>query len=233
MISGISNSQIALINFKKGTKTNLSAYLIFKSEKYCDTFHHSFHATARAQGLGDILNPKFHPKYSNTSTQLLFSEQQPFMYSVLVVTLQTERGKELTKEFEDDTQQILAQLHEYHTKSEMAQHETVELTTYITNLRLTDTWKAATQQFLTYFKKKLCLLDSLVEESDKIPETTCIVFLQQAVKSIPDLCQVHVMDTVWRLASKRLVLSAHSATKAVMTCSKVLPTTTVLWSTQL
>ena len=51
------------------------------------------------------------------------------MYSILVATLQSERGKELTQEHEGDAQQILTELHEYHTKSEMAQHENVELTT--------------------------------------------------------------------------------------------------------
>ena len=119
----MSNSQITLINFKKGTKRDLSANPTFKSEKYC----YSFHTAARTQGLGDILDPKFHPKHSNTSTELLFNEQQSFMCSVLVVTRQTERGKYLTKEFEDDAQQILAELHDYHTKSEMTQHEIVEL----------------------------------------------------------------------------------------------------------
>ena len=69
----------------------------------------------------------------------------------------------------------------------MAQHEIVELTTYIINLRITDTWKGTLQESLTHFKKKLCLLDSLVEESDKIPKTTCIVFLQQVVESILDI----------------------------------------------
>ena len=67
----------------------------------------------------------------------------------------------------------------------MAQHEILELTTYVTNLRLTDTWKGTTQQILTHFKEKLHLLDSLVEDSDKIPQTTHIGFLQQAVESGP------------------------------------------------
>ena len=79
----------------------------------------------------------------------------------------------------------------------MAQHEVVELTTYITNLRLIDTWKGTTQQLLTHFKERLCLFNSLVEEFDKIPETMYIGFLQQAVKSIPDLHQVCIMDIVW------------------------------------
>ena len=60
----------------------------------------------------------------------------------------------------------------------MAQHEIVELTTYISNLRLTNTWTETTQQFLTHLNLKLWVLDSLVEESDKISENTCIVFLQ-------------------------------------------------------
>ena len=80
--------------------------------------------------------------------------------------------------------------------------------TYITNLRRTDTWKGMTQQFLTHFKEKLHLLDSLAEESDNIPKTTCIVFLPQGVESIPDLRQVHVMDTVW-----------HQKTGSLGTCS--------------
>ena len=87
--------------------------------------------------------------------------------------------------------------YDYRTKYKIAQHEIVEFTTYITNLRLTDTWKGMTQQFLSLLKEKLHLLDSLLEESDKLPETTCIVFHQQAVESIPDLQHVSIMDTVW------------------------------------
>ena len=52
-------------------------------------------------------------------------------------------------------------------------------------------------QFLTYFKEKLCLLYSLEEESDKIPQTTCITFLQQVVKSIPYIQQVCIMGTAY------------------------------------
>ena len=40
-------------------------------------------------------------------------------------------------------------------------------------------------------------MDSLVEQSNKIPETTHIGFLQQAVQSVPDLYKVHVMDMGW------------------------------------
>ena len=80
----------------------------------------------------------------------------------------------------------------------MAQHEVVALTTYITNPSLTDSWKGTTRQFLSHFKEKLRLLDSLVPDTDRIPETVRITFLQRAVQQNHDLRQIHVLDSVWR-----------------------------------
>ena len=77
-----------------------------------------------------------------------------FVYSVLVTSLQTDKGRELVKEFEGDARSILLKLHHCHTQSNVAQHEVVTLTTYITNLSLTDSWKGTTRQFLSHFKGK-------------------------------------------------------------------------------
>ena len=135
-IFGMSNSQIALINFKNRTQRDLSAYPTFNSKKYYNAFHHPSTLLQGHKVLGKFLTPNSAP---NTMTPLLicfFIEQQFFIYSVLVVTLQTETRKEFTKEFED-AQQILVELHDYHAKSEMTQHKIVELTTYITNISLT------------------------------------------------------------------------------------------------
>ena len=48
------------------------------------------------------------------------------------------------------------------------------------------------------FKEKLHLSDSVVPDTDKIPETVRITVLQQAVQKNPDLRQIHVLDSVWR-----------------------------------
>ena len=93
---------------------------------------------------------------------------------------------------------ILSKLQHYHTQSNVAQHEVVTLTTYTTNLSLTDSWKGTTRQFLSHFKQKLRLLDSLVPDTDKIPETVRITFLQRAVQQNQALRQIHVLDSVWR-----------------------------------
>ena len=193
-----SESQTALNNFKKGTKRDASVYPIFKNDKYYDTFQRSFLANLKAQGLYDVADPDHDPENGDTYEKELFKRKQSFVYSVLVTSLQTEMGRELVKEFEGDARSIILQLHHYHTKSNVTQHDIITLTTDITNLTLDDSWKGTVRQFLSYFKEKLRLLESLVPVSDQLPETTRITFLQKAVQQNHDLGQIHVMDSVWR-----------------------------------
>ena len=193
-----SESQTALNNFKKGTKRDASVYPIFKNDKYYDTFQRSFLANLKAQGLYDVADPDHDPESGDIYEQELFKGKQSFVYSVLVTSLQTEKGRELVKEFEGDARSIILKLHHYHTKSNVAQHDIITLTTEITNLTLNDSWKGTVRQFLSHFKEKLRLLDSLVPVSDQLPEITRLTFLQRAVQQNHDLRQIHVMDSVWR-----------------------------------
>ena len=193
-----SESKTALNNCKKGTKRDASVYPIFKNDKYYDTFQRSFLANLKAQGLYDVADPDHDPESGDIYEQELFQGKQSFVYSVLVTSLQTEKGRELVKEFEGDARSIILKLHHYHTKSNVAQHDIITLTTDITNLTLNDTWKGTVRQFLSHFKEKLRLLDSLVPVSDQLPEITRITFLQRAVQQNHDLRQIHVMDSVWR-----------------------------------
>ena len=193
-----SESQTALNNFKKGTKRDASVYPIFKNDKYYDTFQRSFLANLKAQGLYDVADADHDPESGDIYEQELFKGKQSFVYSVLVTSLQTEKGRELVKEFEGDARSIILKLHHCHTKSNVAQHDIITLTTEITNLTLNDSWKGTVRQFLSHFKEKLRLLDSLVPVSDQLPETTRLTFLQRAVQQNHDLRQIHVMDSVWR-----------------------------------
>ena len=193
-----SESQTALNNFKKGTKRDASVYPIFKNDKYYDTFQRSFLANLRVQGLYDGADPDHDPESGDIYEKELFKGKQSFVYSVLVTSLQTEKGRELVKEFEGDARSIILKLHHYHTKSNVAQHDIITLTTEITNLTLNDSWKGTVRQFFSHFKEKLRLLDSIVPVSDQLPEVARLTFLQRAVQQIHDLRQIHVMDSVWR-----------------------------------
>ena len=120
-----SESKTALNNFKKGTKRNASVYPIFKNDKYYDTFQRSFLAHLKAQGLNDVADPDHDPESGDIYEQELFQGKKAFVYSVLVASLQTEKGRELVKEFEGDARSIILKLHHYHTKSNVAQHDII------------------------------------------------------------------------------------------------------------
>ena len=92
-----SESKIALNNFKKGTKRDASVYPIFKNDKYYDTFQRSFLANLKAQGLYDVADPDYDPESGDFYEHELFQGKQSFVYSVLVASLQTEKGRELVK----------------------------------------------------------------------------------------------------------------------------------------
>ena len=144
---------------------------------------------SKDQGLYDVADPDFDSCDGDQYDQQLFEEKPSLVYSVLVTSLWTYKGRELVKKFEGDARTIISKLLHYHTQSKVV-HEVVTLTTCITNLNLTDSWKGTTRQFLSHFMEKLRLLDSLVPDTDKIQEIVRITFLQRAVQQNHDLRQI-------------------------------------------
>ena len=71
--STTSESQIALKNFRKGTKRNASAFPIFKNDLSYDTFQRSFLATIKAQRLYDVADPDFDPDDGDQYDKQLFN----------------------------------------------------------------------------------------------------------------------------------------------------------------
>ena len=194
--SEASESYITLTNFKKGIKRDASAYPIFKNERYYNTFIHYFKATAKAQGLSSLMDPNFTPG-SDEYEQQLFQEQQDFLYSVLISSLQTEFSEALVKDHEEDAQLILELLHEHHTgNSQYSRSEINRITKYLTNIKLDDTWRGTNESFLMHYNDQLHLLDSLVDSDEKLPDNTRVTFLESAVESVPDLRCVKITDDV-------------------------------------
>ena len=182
-----SESYITLTNFKKGIKRDASAYPIFKNERYYNTFIRHFKATAKAQGLTSLIDPNFTPG-SDEYEQQLFQEQQDFLYSVLISSLKTDFSEALVKDHEGDAQLIMELLHEHHTgNSQYSRSEINRITKYLTNIKLDDTWRGTNESFLMHYNDQLCLLDSLVDSDEKLPDNTRVTFLESAVESVPDL----------------------------------------------
>ena len=47
-----------------------------------------------------------------------------------------------------------------------------------------------------HFNDQLCLLDSLVDSDEKLPDNIRVTFLESAVESVPDLRRVKITDIV-------------------------------------
>ena len=47
-----------------------------------------------------------------------------------------------------------------------------------------------------HYNDQLCLLDSLVDSDEKLPDNTRVTFLESAVESVPDLRRVKITDNV-------------------------------------
>ena len=191
--SEASESYITLTNFKKGIKRDASAYPIFKNERYYNTFIHHYKATAKAQGLNSLMVTPGSDEYE----QQLFEEQQDFLYSALISSLKTEFSEALVKDHEGDAQLILELLHEHHTgNSQYSRAEINRITKYLTNIKHDDTWRGTNESFLMHYNDQLCLLDSLVDSDENLPDNTRVTFLESAVESVPDLRRVKITDNV-------------------------------------
>ena len=142
------------------------------------------------------MDPNFTPG-SDEHEQQLFEEQQDFLYSVLISSLKTEFSEALVKDHEGDAELILDLLHEHHTgNSQYSRAEINRITKYLTNIKLDDTWRGTNESFLMHYNDQLCLLDSLVDSGEELPENARVTFLESAVESVPDLRRVKITDNV-------------------------------------
>ena len=88
-------------------------------------------------------------------------------------------------------------LSEHHTgNSQYSRSEINRITKYLTNIKLDDTWRGTNESFLMHYNDQLCLLDSLVDSDEKLPDNTRVTFLESAVESVPDLRRVKITDNV-------------------------------------
>ena len=142
------------------------------------------------------MDPNFTPG-SDEHEQQLFQEQQDFLYSVLISSLMTEFSEALVKYHKGDAQLILELLHEHHTgNSQYSRAEVDRITKYLTNIKLDDTWRGTNESFLMHYNDQLCLLDSLVDSGEKLPDNARVTFLESAIESVPDLRRVKITDNV-------------------------------------
>jgi len=80
-----------LKDWQKGVKRDLSQFPTIRDVKDWDKFQLEFESTAKAQGVGDVLNPNYQP--TTTEDRALLAVKNEFMYSVLVKCIKYDQGR--------------------------------------------------------------------------------------------------------------------------------------------
>ena len=80
------------------------------------------------------------------------------------------------------------------TSASKAAAEKRKLTQYLTNTVLDSQFRGTSQQFVLHFNEQFRQLDDLTDMSERMPDSTKMVLLQNAVKNIPLLSIVETLD---------------------------------------
>ena len=156
--------------FKKSVKRDVANFTVFSDRRLWGAWHLQFKATARAQGLYDVLDPTFVPKPSEVA---VFKLKNDFMYSVFAAKLQTDEGRTLVRHYEpkpgapepiSHAQDLYSALLKYYTNSTHAELSANSILTFLTTFKQgTDRWKGGTvTSFLTYFLEQVRLYDNMM-----------------------------------------------------------------------
>ena len=197
--SGARPVSTALDAFKKTIKRDPAQFTVFSDRRLWASWHLQFTATARAQDLQDVLNPKYFP--TDIDTRAVFQAKNEYLFSVFVSKLTTDEGKTLVRAYSKtfDAQKIYSDLCDYYTTSTHAELSASTILTFLTTFKLgTDRWKGKTvSSFLTYYVEQLRLYDDMMSGGRGLPLTDDFkrTALDSAVQAIDDLRAVRITQS--------------------------------------
>ena len=158
--------------FKKGIKRDIRAFKVFKDRKTWNQWHRGFSATAKAQGLSDVLDPTYTP--SSPSEQALFDVLQAYAFAVFTNCLIEPQAAGLVRNYtghaagnnDGNAQKLYADLVKVMTTGIVAKTQRSTLETKIISLRLNSKWNRGVVAFLTHFSHQLKDLQELRDPND-------------------------------------------------------------------
>ena len=93
-----------------------------------------------------------------------------------------------------DPQAVWKEYSDFMTTSSKGASEKRKLTHYVTITVLDSQFRGTTQQFVLHFNEEIRRLDELTDLSERMPDSIKVALLQNAVKDIPQLSIVEILD---------------------------------------
>ena len=143
-----SSSQCTAVeSFKRSVKRDYSQFVNFKEGNNWDAWRRSTLATARAQGVDNVLYLECTPLTSDGTSSV--EEKNKPIQSVLATTFHTARSKKILSEHEEDfdAQLVCRNSHGFHLESFRALVNTSEMLSCMTSSKF-EYWKNTTEYFI-------------------------------------------------------------------------------------
>ena len=129
----------------------------YREKKQWNTWYRTFVATARAQGLNNVLDPNYTP--TTDDEKALFDVSEEYTFAVLSQCLQESQAADLVYEYSSitashpgNTQKLLHELVRLMTTGMLAMTQRSMLETKLINLRLNSKWNTGVVSFLVHVK---------------------------------------------------------------------------------
>ena len=171
-------------------------YPVIKDPAKFPQWHKQVIAFTRAHGISDIMDPNYFPVTAQQTEE--FWKKQHWFYAVLLKTVKYATGMDIVEQHLDDSdaQTVMVRLLDDATISAYGTIRQRELYRKITTIRLDDSWRSTTTNFIMHFK-------SLVQEynrgqfevANKLTGTTLRPLLEAAVASNRELNDVTTRET--------------------------------------
>ena len=187
--------------FKKSIKRDPAQFPTLSDSKNRDTFVRSFVIETKAQGLSNILDPKYKPRTDEDKE--LFRYQNDFMLAVFDKKLKTDQAKEAIRKHCDSTyaaQLVYAEVKAHSERGTGAQIESHRLLGYLTTVRwgsATLRWNSGCEAFVRHYKDKIREYEK-GKKTAPFPDDIKLVMLQNAIATHPDLAAVQQTDEMLR-----------------------------------
>ena len=183
--------------FRAGVKKDPGAYPVLKVDHDYDDWRRMTHALAKTHDVEDIFNPNYSP--GDPDDTKLFEAKQAYIYTVLVRVLQTDKGKSLVRDHENDSnaQKILKELAEYHeksTKSDLDGHDRLSYIMTCTFGQSDSSWKGTARAFVHHWLDQVRLYEKTVPTTAHFDETQKMILLEKAVSGVDSLNQVSITN---------------------------------------
>lgn len=196
--------------FRRGIKRDPTVFPILKDERFNDQWHRSFTIQANAQGVSDVLDPKY--KAPDSTAQALFDEKQKFLFAVLDTKVLTDKGKAILRKYEatSNAQMAYADLLDHHLKSTKASMSSSTILSYLSSTKITDgNWHGTTEGYILNWQDKVRLYERLVDHADRLSDGNKRIMLQNAVHGLEDLRQVKNTADLLKAAGKDITFDQY------------------------